>query len=589
MTARARGDPGRSGRGRVDSSNIEKVKDATDIVALVGRYVQLKKSGRSFRGLCPFHSEKTPSFYVSPERQAYHCFGCGAGGDSIAFLMDFLNLSFRDALEELAEESGVAISFDRRHSERNDVLRTILAETAEHFRRALRSPGGRRAMDYLLKERGFTAETVESLGLGWAAAGNGLTDSLREKGYSDSLLVDSGVALRSERSGRICDRFRERVVFPIRSRRGYPVSFGGRALSSDTIPKYINGPDTPVYNKGYILYGFRAAAEAARSADMIILVEGYFDHARLLECGYAPVVATCGTALTPAQARQLVGAASDIFIAYDGDESGRLAASRASEVIIAEGGYPFILPLAEGEDPDSFLLSRGAGAFGDLMTGALDPVTFRTGLDPAMREDARESRRIGMVQKLVEFSCQARDPIVRETLLRKVSEKTGYSMDSLLDEVRALEEATAGSRGRHGAPSSPGAATLPAWDRSILQALLSSAEGLSEPLLDYIEPDDLSNETARALLDQLKGQAVDGYSGPVLSRLSGETRACCAELMSGGGRLADEDRTKIRKRVASARRKRRIAELRTGIGSASPEEKERIVREISALTREGDD
>jgi DNA primase len=283
-----------------------------------------------------------------------------------------------------------------------------------------------------------------------------------------------------------------------------------------------------------------------------------------------------------------VGAASDIFIAYDGDESGRLAASRASEVIIAEGGYPFVLPLAEGEDPDSFLLSRGAGAFDELMTGAIDPVSFRISLDPAMRNDARESRRIGMVRKLVEFACQARDPIVREALLKKVSEKTDYSMDSLLEEVRILD-AAADSRGTRGATPSPGAASLPAWDRSIMQALLSSPEGLSEPLLDYIEQDDLSNETAQALLEQLKLQAGDGYSSPVLSRLTQDTRACCAELMSGDAGLVEEDRTKIRRRVASARRKRRIAELRAGIGSASPEEKERIVREISALTREGDD
>ncbi|MBN1433865.1 DNA primase [Candidatus Fermentibacterales bacterium] len=577
------GAPRRAG-GRIDSSAIDSVKNATDIVGLIGRYVQLKKSGRSFRGLCPFHSEKTPSFYVSPEKQAYHCFGCGAGGDAITFLMDYLNLSFMDALEELAEESGVVVTFDGRQ-ERNDVIRDVVRRADAFFRKSLASPGGRRAMEYLLEGRSLSPDTIESLGLGWAPAGNQLTSHLRAQDISDSLILESGVAFRSDRTGDLCDRFRERVMFPIRNRRGTTVSFGGRSLEADRTPKYINGPDSPVYSKGHLLYGFREALEASRTADMVMLVEGYFDLARLVQAGFGAVVATCGTALTAAQARQLRGMASDVFVAYDGDDSGRTAAMRAAEILVSEGAYPMILRLEQGEDPDSAVLRGGAAWLEEVMGRALDPVSYYLSLESSTAGSRSEGRTIGLVRKLVELCGATRDPIVRETLLRKVSEHTGYSMAALTEQLSIVEET-----GGPGASRARQLPELPARDRSVLRAIISSPEGLSEPLLSAIdEQEDLESDLARAVVRGLRSQAEQGHSMPLLSSLSEDERAVCAMLIPESTTLTEEDRSKISERLFAARRKKRIAALRKRIAEASPEEKDQIVREIARLSRKPDD
>ena len=559
----------------MDGSTIEAVKNATDIVALIGNYVQLRKSGRSFKGLCPFHQEKTPSFHVSPERQTYHCFGCGAGGDAIAFLMDYLNMSFREAVEDLAEACGMEVSFDDR-SDRNDVLYEIMSRSARFFRSNLRSPGGSRALEYLRAARKLSESTIEALGIGWAPAGSQLCE------YSDSLLIDAGVGIRSEKTGRVYDRFRERVIFPIRNRRGVPVSFGGRALEDSVTPKYINGPDTAVYSKGHVLFGFREAREAARSADMIILVEGYFDLARLIECGYPASVATCGTALTSSQARQLSGAAADVFVAYDGDESGRNAAMRAATTLIAEGAYPFVVPMEPGHDPDSFLLERGNGAFDELVGRSLDAVSYRMSLaGNAPGRGMRESREIELVRELIELCAKAREPILREALLRKVSEKTGYTLEALSERLSSVGE----SRRRDHRSRGPASSMLPR-ERTILTAILLSPMGFEEPLLSFLEDGDITTKPAASLLRELLDQIRSGHAAPVLSELTEETRAVCAQLMAeGASPLSEEDRLRMIDRIRAQRRSARIERLRSGLTGAGPEERVAILREIDDLNR----
>ncbi|MCK4807509.1 MAG: DNA primase, partial [Candidatus Aegiribacteria sp.] len=329
--------------GYFSNESVERVRASTDIAAVIGRYVSLKKSGRSIKGLCPFHREKTPSFFVTPERQMYHCFGCGAGGDVFSFLMNYLNFSFTEAVEELASEAGIKLERTGRDTTRTDVFREILAQAHSYYRKQLTGKASTDAQDYL-EGRKLSERIVEKLGIGWAPDEGRLSAHLREKGYSESQLIESGVALRSTRGSGIYDRFRGRILFPISDRRGRIISFGGRLIkeSATGAPKYLNGPDSPIYRKGDYLYGYRDAARVSRDLDMIILVEGYFDHARFLDAGFECVVATCGTALTSPQARQM-GALASVYICYDGDKSGQRASVRAAEVVLEQGYLPGII------------------------------------------------------------------------------------------------------------------------------------------------------------------------------------------------------------------------------------------------------
>lgn len=364
---------------KYNRDHVAEVLAAIDIVDVIGAYLELKPAGSRLKALCPFHTEKTPSFIVSRERQMFHCFGCGKGGDVISFLMEYEGLSFVEALRKLADRAGVRLPAPKAADERADLLRTRtmeLSRFAENFyREALRHPTqGLRGREYL-QTRQLKSETVERFGIGYAPEGwSNLIDAARKKGFPHEVVEASGLFKRGDR-GSWYDIFRNRLMFPIRDVSGNTVAFGGRALAGDEA-KYINSPETLIYKKSQVLYGLHEARDAIRREKRVLLVEGYIDLLRCFDAGIENVVATCGTALTAEQAARIRRYISDIVVVYDGDAAGIQAALRGIGVLVAAGMQVRATALPEGQDPDDFVRQAGAEAFLARVEEAPDFITF---------------------------------------------------------------------------------------------------------------------------------------------------------------------------------------------------------------------
>ena len=358
--------------GLIPQSFIDDLLNRTDIVDVVSSRVQMKKAGKNYTACCPFHKEKTPSFSVSPDKQFYYCFGCGAGGNALGFIMDHDNLDFPQAVEELAKAAGMEIPREesgRPHKPRQPTdspLYPLLTAAAEFYRQALKShPQRKAAVDYL-KGRGLTGEIARDFGLGFAPPG---WDNLYKHLSSDTLqqkaMIDAGLLVENAETGKRYDRFRDRVMFPIRDSRGRIIAFGGRVLGDDK-PKYLNSPETPVFHKGQELYGLFEARKNNRNLDEIIVVEGYMDVIALAQQGLRNAVATLGTATSEEHMKRLFRVVPSVLFCFDGDQAGRNAAWRALEATLSslqDGRRARFLFLPEGEDPDTLVRSEGTDAF----------------------------------------------------------------------------------------------------------------------------------------------------------------------------------------------------------------------------------
>ncbi|MBW2311787.1 MAG: DNA primase [Deltaproteobacteria bacterium] len=353
----------------------EEVRKAADIVELIGQYVQLKKRGQNYVGLCPFHSERSASFTVNQNKQIYHCFGCGRGGDVFSFWMEYHNLSFPQSLEDLAERYNITlpqrrdVAAERRKAEIKEQLFRINELACTYFHEVLlKSPKGAPGRDYFSKRR-LSQETITSFKLGYAVnRWDGLTKYMSSKDCSLERVAQAGLII-GKKDGTYYDRFRNRIMFPIFDINRHIIGFGGRVLD-DTLPKYINTPETPIYHKGACLYGLDSAYQDIREKGLAILVEGYMDVLALRQYGISNVVATLGTALTVDQVRRLKGYTRDLVVLFDPDDAGRLAALKSFPLCLNEGVSARVLVLPEGQDPDSCIHTHGPDAFEKLLEGA---------------------------------------------------------------------------------------------------------------------------------------------------------------------------------------------------------------------------
>ncbi len=353
--------------GRISESFINELLTRIDIVDVIERRVPLKKAGREWTACCPFHDERTPSFTVSPQKQFYHCFGCGAHGSAIGFLMNYEHLEFQDAVEELAQDAGLEVVREggtgpRRREDRSD-LYTLLDEAAGWYQQQLAaSPEAR---DYC-RRRGLDDAVIERFRIGWAPAGwDGI---LRQLGRSPERLghLDQAGMLSVGKSGKKYDRFRERLMFPIMDRRGRVIAFGGRVVGKDQSPKYLNSPETPLFHKGRELFGLWQVKQASSKLERLLVVEGYMDAIALHQAGLPIAVATLGTATTPEHAERLFRSAPEVVFCFDGDRAGRAAAWKAMEAALPclrDGRQAGFLFLPEGEDPDSLVRAEGRDGF----------------------------------------------------------------------------------------------------------------------------------------------------------------------------------------------------------------------------------
>jgi DNA primase len=354
-------------RGRIPDNFIDELLTRVDIVDVIERRVPLKKAGREWTACCPFHNERSPSFYVSPQKQFFHCFGCGAHGSAIKFIMDYDRLEFPDAIEELAQSVGMKVPYeggrdDKPREDRSD-LYSLLDDAASFYQRELdNSPEARAYVD----RRGLDDEIVKRFRIGWAPAGfDGVLKALGTSDRRRQLLNEAGMVASNERGNRY-DRFRERVMFPILDRRGRVIAFGGRVLSSEQSPKYLNSPETPLFHKGRELFALWQVKQAHQQLTRIMVVEGYMDVIALHQAGLPIAVATLGTATTPEHAEVLFRAAPDVYFCFDGDRAGRQAAWRALESILPrmrDGRQAHFLFLPDGEDPDTLVRKEGKDGF----------------------------------------------------------------------------------------------------------------------------------------------------------------------------------------------------------------------------------
>src|SRR6266850_1017607 len=361
-------------------SFAEKVKQQADIVRVVGEYVRLKKSGQNFTGLCPFHAEKSPSFAVHPTKQIYHCFGCGVGGDVFKFVMEMEKCAFPEAIRIVAEKCGISIPRpkerspeERKENQQRTVLVEMHREAQTFFVKQLEGTLEGKAARAYLEDRGLDQDTIARFGIGYApSGGDSLLRHLKPK-YSDKLLGDSGLVSRDQSAGRLFDRFRRRITFPISNESGKIVAFGARALGDD-MPKYLNSPETPIYSKSNVLYHMDRAKEALRRQDFAILVEGYMDAIAVARAGISNVVASCGTSLAEPQIKLLGRFTRRVIVNYDPDAAGQIATERSLVLLLEQDFEVRVLALpAVGNrkaDPDLFIREMGAETYLKLLKEA---------------------------------------------------------------------------------------------------------------------------------------------------------------------------------------------------------------------------
>lgn len=361
--------------GRIPQEFLDQLLARTDLVEVINIRVPLRRAGRDFIACCPFHTEKTPSFSVSPQKQFYYCFGCGAHGTAISFLMSYERLEFLDAVEDLARLAGLELP---KTSGQNPLstqpLRDSLTQADRFFRQQLREhPDRQRAVDYL-RRRGLTGQIAATFGIGYAPSGwDNLSRALRGVGIEAQHLMDAGLVHRDEQ-GRLRDRFRDRIIFPIRDRRGRAIAFGGRALSDEVTPKYLNSPETPLFHKGSELYGLYEARIRPGVLPQLLVVEGYLDVVALAQHGITYAVATLGTATTAEHVERLFRTVNTLIFCFDGDRAGRAAAWRAllaTLPLLRDGRQVGFLHLPEGDDPDTLIRREGQAAFEQRLTQAM--------------------------------------------------------------------------------------------------------------------------------------------------------------------------------------------------------------------------
>jgi DNA primase len=511
----------------VGSSEVkEQVRDAVDLVALVGEKVALRRAGRSWKGLCPFHSERTPSFTVNPDRQVWHCFGCGKGGDLFAWITETEKVAFPEALRMMAERAGVELPKTSRGpaDAARDRLYQANALANDYFRASLESAAGAEAREYLAG-RGFDKASLDEFQIGWATAGwDGLVTTLG-KLLPVAALEEAGLALRRGDGSRY-DRFRNRITFPVMESAQRTAGFGARAIAAADQPKYLNSPETAVYRKGSLLFGLPQARAAIRDSRQALIAEGYLDVMRLHAAGFRNAVATSGTALTYDQARILARLEAEAVLVYDGDDAGVRAADRALEPLVRAGLAVRVLLLPPGEDPDTFIRKEGAAAFAELLAHAQDAAGFLAGasLGGAEANPSAEAR----VRRYVEVIGRAEDPIRRRLLVRRGAEAFSLEEQVLLEALdrkggrertprkapaepaiapeNAAKAATPALEGPEGPPAgSPAAPGEPGWIapdpvESELAALVLTEEGALAEVADQGGADCFRHEGLRALL-----------------------------------------------------------------------------------------
>jgi len=557
---------------------LDDIRAGVDIVEFIGRFVNLRKAGANWKGLCPFHGEKTPSFMVNPKKGIFHCFGCGVGGDVFGFLMRQDRLSFPEAVRAMAKTAGVALPEERGaqpgDSGREELFR-VMDLAARFYAETLWKPAGERAQKYLT-ERGIDPEVARRFGLGYAPDGwDRLADFMKSERIGEETLVAAGLAVPRENRSGSYDRFRNRLLFTIRDLQSRVVAFGGRAFG-DEQPKYLNSPETPLYTKGNLLYAADTARETMRANNRALIVEGYVDCLMAHQHGFTETVAALGTAFTPAQLALLRRYCDEVVTFFDADAAGQKAAARAEELleptgggftwaVNRSGGFPTggalrvkVALLPAGHDPDTFLRTEGAAAFSERIAGARSLLSYA--LERTIRESDGSSgprARTNAFARVALMLSKVTDADEAAALSREAALRLGVDATQLWIEAQRLQVSLRKPPAPVGVATA--AAPPPAWERDLVTLLLGSAaaRGVLLPLLDG---EDLAHAALREVALALR-ERPDAEGAALLAELrSDAARHTLSALLVADSSPSDaaDSIEQFRRRLDRAQRLRRL-------------------------------
>ncbi len=524
---------------------IDEVKSRADIVLVIQDYVSLKKTGATYKGLCPFHGEKTPSFHVNRDKGFFHCFGCGVGGDVFKFLELHEQVGFLDAVKVLAQRFGLSLpelettEDGRQNTQEREALLKVHEVAAAYFREQLAAPGGRR-IQQLLADRDITPQTIDKLGLGFAPPSrDGLKRRLISTGTSLPLLLRSGLVVeRDDRS--VVDRFRNRLMIPICRDTGSVIAFGGRAVEADQQPKYLNSPETPIYTKSRTLYGLHVSKGAIRQQGFAVLVEGYFDFAQVVQAGILPVVASCGTALTSQQAQLLRRFTSKIVLSFDPDAAGQGATERSCELLVSEGFEVNVAVLPQGQDPDTYVRKQGQSGYAERLRTSRPYLEFLLDRSAAVADLTNDEGRRQFLTRMLTVAARIPDAAARDQFADRLAHKARITEDVVRAEIR---KAAVQKRTEVTAREVPSFGQVKQAEKGLIWALVHEPEAAATAI-GSLEPEDLDGLACREVLEMarnLQRQAVSLPSG-LLERLSmGEAQLVTAIAAAGAPPVPDLD------------------------------------------------
>src|SRR5215471_17082971 len=503
---------------------IDDLRQQANIVQVVQEYVPLKKIGNTYKGLCPFHSEKTPSFHVHPDKGFFHCFGCNAGGNVFKFLELHEKVSFPEAVRLLAQKVGMSIpetvdgsaADARRDAQTREALQKIHEIAAQYFREQLVGPAGARARQQLA-QRDVPREAIEQLGLGFAPPSrDGLKTRLLAQGFAESTLLESGLLLK--RSTGIIDLFRNRLMIPICRDTGTVIAFGGRSMDADQVPKYLNSPETPIYTKGRTLYGLNLSKNAIRQSKFAVLVEGYFDFAQVYQAGFQGVVASCGTALTPQQAQQLRRFTSRVVLSFDPDAAGQGAAAKSCEMLVAEGFDVNIATLPAGEDPDTFVRKRGRQGYADCLKASRPYLEYLLERAASGHNLNTDEGRVKFLGEMLPVAGRIPDAAMRDRFADRLAFKARVTDDVVRAEIRkaAVKKLTTLTK-----REMPSFGQVTKAEKGLIWLLVHQPEAAMDALAT-LDGTDLDGLASRTVLDLAQKLNEDKWFSPsaLLERLS---------------------------------------------------------------------
>jgi DNA primase len=508
-------------------SFIDDLRMQANILQVVQEYVSLRRAGATtYKGLCPFHSEKTPSFHVNPEKGFFHCFGCGVGGDVFKFLELHEKLGFQEAVRTLAQKFGVALpeqgEGDAAAAGGDARVREALLKlheiAAAYFCEQLAAAGGARARQQLA-DRGLSSRTIEQLGLGFAPPSrDGLKTRLLKQGLSPGLLLQSGLVQQRD-NGEAIDRFRNRLMIPICRDTGSIIAFGGRAMEHEQVPKYLNSPETPIYSKSRTLYGLHLAKTAIRKLGYAVLVEGYFDFAQVFQSQAAPAVASCGTALTSQQAQLLRRFTTKVILSYDPDAAGQNAATRSSDLLVAEGFDVNVTLLDAGQDPDTFIRRRGADQYRERLRTSRPYLEYLVDQAAAGLDFGHDEHRRQFLGKMLAVAARIPDAAARDQFADRIAHRAQITEEVVRAEIR---KAAVARRMSVTSQEMPNLGQTKPSERALIWGLFHRTEE-ALAALQGLEAADLEQLAAREVFEvarSLHGRPVDVIPSELLRRLS---------------------------------------------------------------------